>query len=249
MNHKRYFTAGSWDLRWTARILVAALLAAVSPLPLAAQDQTADNSEPTIEELYLQGNASFAALNALVLSNDTSSQLRAVRMLRSYADRGLADPDSPEYLEIAIGALQEGVTTISNNRSPLPDSYDPIVRMEAARALAVSHSPEAQTRLFEALENDPEPSVHAAVMRALGERGEDPDGTVSYRIARSMRTEALTRGDESKLYAGLVALESIVNVNGTDGLHELVRESVIEVANGGFSRRLREKAIEVLILM
>ena len=212
----------------------------------AAEDAAAEEETKTIEELYLESQASIAAVSSMVESYDRQSQAMGVRLLVRHAENGTIDTSSDEYVAIAAYALRGGVGRVANNRSRLPDSYHPIVRVDAARALGRSSNPEAQTVLITALREDPEPSVVGATMLALARRGQDEDGFVSYEIATSLQRELAVRQDGGMIYAGLQALEDIVKEVGHEDFHPEVRATVVEIATSGLNRAIREKAISVL---
>ena len=189
---------------------------------------------------------SLRSIESLVVSYDRAAQRMGIRALADRAENGQVDPDSDEYVEVASTALRSGVGNISNNPSLLPDSYHPLVRIEAAYALGQSSHPRAQTYLITTLRTDPEPSVQAATMLGLAEQGVDPDGRISYEIAAAIQKELKVRADEGMLFQGLLAIETLTETAGTDDLNSIVRETVVEIATSGLSRRVREKAITVL---
>jgi hypothetical protein len=90
----------------------------------------------SIEELFLSRPVTVSAAEAMIASNDRDTQLMALRMLVDSAKNGTVDAASADYVELMSSVLRQGVTTISRNGSLLPDSYHPLLRMEAARALA-----------------------------------------------------------------------------------------------------------------
>jgi len=206
-------------------------------------------AEKTIEELYLESDMSLRSIESMVISYDRDAQRMGIRALADRAENGQVDPDSDEYVAVASTALRSGVGNISNNASLLPDSYHPLVRIEAAYALGRSSHPRAQTYLITTLRSDPEPSVKAATMIGLAEQGVDPDGRISYEIAAAIQKELNIRADEGMLYQGLEALEGLAGITGTDDLDPIVRETIVEIATSGLSRRVREKAITVLNTM
>jgi hypothetical protein len=203
-------------------------------------------AEKTIEELYLESDLSIRSIESMVISYDRDAQRMGIRALADRAENGQVDPNSEEYVAVASTALRSGVGNISNNPSLLPDSYHPLVRIEAAYALGRSAHPRAQTYLITTLRTDPEPSVKAATMIGLAEQGVDPEGRISYEIAAAIQKELTVRADEGMLYQGLQAIEDLTATAGTDDLNPIVRETVIEIVTSGLSRRVREKAIMVL---
>jgi hypothetical protein len=213
-----------------------------------ADDQNADEdtAAKTIEELYLESDMSLRSIESMVVSYDRDAQRMGIRALTDRAENGQVDPDSDDYVAVASTALRSGVGNISNNASLLPDSYHPLVRIEAAYALGKSAHPRAQMRLITTLRTDPEPSVKAATMIGLADQGVDPEGRISYEIAAAIQKELTIRADEGMLYQGLQALEDLAAIAGTDDLDPIVRETVVEIATSGLSRRVREKAITVL---
>ena len=145
--------------------------------------------------------------------------------------------------------LRQGVTTISRNSSRLPDSYRPILRVEAAQALALSGNADAARYLVEAIRNDPEPSVQAAAMRALS-RSDGMDLSIaSLEIALALRKEVAVRGDEAMIVAGMESLRELASRGDPLAFDPLIRETAVAVAIGRFNRTVRESAINALMAM
>jgi plasmid stability protein len=219
-------------------------VAATSVLPLSGQEPT---EEPrSIEELYLESDVGIAVIRSQILSEDRGIQLLGLNVLQAQVERGSIDPDGEAYVELLETALAGGVMNLSNNRSLLPDGYDPEIRIVAARLLAESGRDEAVEILYDVLRFDPEPSVKAQAMYSLGAIGKDPDQTVSYLIARLISRESTRQADEAMVYAGLQSIQALVRVVGREALHPDVHDAVVGVAAGNYNRVVRTKAIELL---
>lgn len=225
------------------------LLAIMVLLTLKVTAQEEPAPVQSIEELYLSRPVTVSAAEAMIASNDRETQRMALRMLAESADKGTVDAESAEYVELMSRVLRQGVTTISRNGSRLPDSYHPLLRMEAARALARSNTPEAARHLTAAIRNDVEPRVVGEAMVALSTNDHVEPAIGSVEVAVALRREANLRGDEVTLLSGLNALQTLARRAGEDALDLMVRETVVSIAAGGYNRQIRQAAIGALAQM
>jgi hypothetical protein len=230
------------------RLSILALAIAMVASAVAVADSAA-SAPLTIEELYLESEISLEVIESQLATDSIQLQTLALAALEDQVLSGSVDPDSESYVEIVSTTVAQGVTIISNNRYRLPDSYHPRVRMQAARLLGYSSAPVAQNALLTVLKADPEPAVKAQAMHALAQIGTDPEQKVSFTIGKTLRHETLRMHDEALVYAALAAVQQIGSNVGMRTLHPLVRDSALKIVNGSFNRILREKAMQVLVLL
>lgn len=222
-------------------------------LPGARSAQSQEDAEPTeqrtIEELYLEANASVAVLSTQVRSGSLEQRLLAMEAISTRFGDGRLSAEEPEIIAALSVALLEGVTTLTNSGSRTPSNYYPTVRREAARLLGFSPAEEARDALMATLHHDPEPSVKAQAMISLGRIGRDPNGEVSYMFGRILAIEDLGQPDESLVLSGMLAIEMLALANGEDSVDELARQALVTVVDGNYPRVLRAKALDILSRM
>lgn len=216
--------------------------------PLFGQTASIADTSRSIEELYLQGAASIDSISAMITSTAFETQEAGMRSLLQAVADGRVDPRSAEYLRLLGFVLEQGVTTISRNWTNLPDSYHPTLRREAAVAIGAA-GPDAVPYLVRAIRNDPEPTVTAEAMRVLSGIPDIDTATASLEVALAIRREAMTRGDETMLVEGLIALEELSERTESGDLDNLVRETAVLVITQGYPGFIRDRAISALARM
>jgi hypothetical protein len=229
------------------KVLSAFFLSLLPLVPLFGQASPYESSL-SIEELYLQGPGSIVTMSALITSNDYEMQAAGIRSLRRAAEEGRVDPGSADYLRLMGFVLDQGVSTISRNWSHLPDSYHPMLRREAAGAIAAA-GPAAVGHLVRTIRNDPEPTVTAEAMLALSGIPDIDTAAASLEVAIALRREAMTRGDETMLVAGFTALGNLADRTESADLNDIVRETVVLVVSQGYPAAVRDRAISALARM
>lgn len=226
------------------RILFCLLAVAVVG---TAGAETVASAPLTIEELYLESEISLDVIESQLFTNSRELQRLALTALVDQVEAGTINPDADRYVDMVSTTMAQGVTIISNNRYRLPDSYHPEIRILSARLLGYSSHPDAQNALLTVVRADPEPTVRAEAVYALGRIGSDPEQKVSFTIGKALRSETRRMHDETFVFAALQAVQSLGNEVGMRNLHTLVRDSTIDIATGNFNQLLRDKAIEVLV--
>lgn len=217
----------------------------VSLFGVSADDSNDPAAVATIEDLYLQQLPSLESVGTLVRSDDYATQMIGVRVLRKGVETGVYDPDDPLFTDAAGAALSSGVSIISNNRSRLPDSYYPNVRIAGAKALALSRNKAARQHLLNALRNDPEPSVQSAVADALADRADGFDSLVAFTLSRALHANLHAQPDPAFLISGLNALDRVFSYHTNEAFDDAVVTTVYDIATSGLERSVRERAIAV----
>jgi hypothetical protein len=185
----------------------------------------------------------------MVVTNDRSTQMAGIRMLAQAAEDGAMNPDAEAYIEIAGHALRQGATEVSFTPGTVPNVYHPVIRVEAARALAAGSTQSARDLLVEAVRNDPEALVRAEAMLALAAQPRGNVNATLVEIADALRAEAAVGRDRYMLVSGLQAVEDLVPHADLKELDPMVRQTLVEIAASGLNRIVRETAVSALTSM
>lgn len=197
--------------------------AASAPAAIAELAMAGTAGEPALRELAReQGPGALLALEVLARRSDESARRHL---------RGLADSSDPEERAASVMGMM-----IDGDRDALLDAITwPIVKArQHAAALLGGLAPDGEVRdvLVEVSRSDPDASVRAAAVRALGsygglafdalrERLSDAAGTV-----RMAAVEALIRADSERARAALGTLfETPTSVQGIEAARLLVGPS------------------------
>lgn len=239
-------------------VVVFAACAAITPSLLSAQQVavgTLPNSGdlPTIDELYLQaeGTVSIEALRAQLLTNDRTHQLLALTAIEYQLQNGGVEREHPLLFDAVRFALEEGSYNLAyrGNGHRVLNDYHPLVRYKAARIMGMIGTQDARTQLVQTVTIDPDASVRARALYSLADIAQDPDGSVTFAIAKMLRSEHLTRHNQNVIHAALDAIESINRVPG-NVVHNLALDVILDVAVGNpHTRAVRGKALQVLSAM
>ncbi len=248
------------QLKMTKKFAVAvfAACAAVAPAFLSAQEVAVGTlpnpaALPTIDELYLQTESSISirALRGQLLTNNRTHQLLALKTIESQLQNGWTERESPMLFEAVSFALQEGAYNLAfqGNGYRVLHDYHPEVRYRAARIMGMIGTPEARTQLVQTITIDPDASVRARALYSLADIAQDPDGSVTFAIAKMLRSEHLTRHNQNTILAALEAINSINRERG-NVVHDLALDVILDVAVGNpHTRAVRGRAMEVLSAM
>lgn len=229
------------------RTLSIVLVSIVLVLSLFGQESL-EEADMSIEQLYLRGPASIESMATMITSNEYEMQQAGMRALRRAVTDGRVDPRTTEYIHLMGFVLEQGVTTISKNWSNLPDSYHPTLRREAAGAIAEA-GPDSVEYLVRAIRNDPEPTVAAEAMLALSQIPDIDTATASLEVALAIRREANTRRDETMLVAGFEALGNLAERTTSTDLDDVVRETTLLVITQGHRAVVTDRAVYALSQM
>ena len=245
--------------RRSTDITVTLVLAALLLLPVYGFAQTVESDTQgsrdlsrlqTIDELYLESQISVQILKAQIMSDSLEHQLLGLAAMEDQLAAGTLDPHNREAFDALTHVLEQGVFSVARSGNQVPYDYNPIVRHKAARIMGLVGTEEARKKLVQTVELDPDASVRTQALYALADIGEDPDGSVTFAIARMLRSENLRQTpNDNAVFAALVAVERI-NGNADSTMHSMVVDVLVDVAVGrGFNRLIRSKALQVLSLM
>ena len=223
------------------KIRAAALFLAVIMVPLTAQEQ----SEATIEELYLQSAIKTQIIKAEAASPDRDMKMVALTDIREMVAEGSAS-DNPEILEVLGDLAGEGVTNIVREQGLVINDF-PEVRREAAKILGEMGTPEAARELNTILLTDPEPMVMSEAILAISNISVDDTNARNRSMAAAIYRQTAVNKDNNFAYTYLQAVENVASREG--GINDpMIFEEVSKIADArqGYNRVVRERAFRLL---
>lgn len=223
------------------KIRAAALFLAVIMVPLTAQEQ----SEATIEELYLQSAIKTQIIKAEAASPDRDMKMVALTDIRDMVADGSAG-DNPEILEVLGDLAGEGVTNIVREQGLVINDF-PEVRREAAKILGEMGTPEAARELNTILLTDPEPMVMSEAILAISNISVDDTNARNRSMAAAIYRQTAVNKDNNFAYTYLQAVENVASREG--GINDpMIFEEVAKIADArqGYNRVVRERAFRLL---
>lgn len=223
------------------KIRAAALFLAVIMVPLTAQEQ----SEATIEELYLQSAIKTQIIRAEAASPDRDMKMVALTDIREMVAEGSAR-DNPEIMEVLGDLAGEGVTNIVREQGLVINDF-PEVRREAAKILGEMGTPEAARELNTILLTDPEPMVMSEAILAISNISVDDTNARNRSMAAAIYRQTAVNKDNNFAYTYLQAVENVASREG--GINDpMIFEEVAKIADArqGYNRVVRERAFRLL---
>ena len=210
-------------------------------VPLTAQEQ----SEATIEELYLQSAIKTQIIKAEAASPDRDMKMVALTDIREMVAEGSAS-DNPEILEVLGDLAGEGVTNIVREQGLVINDF-PEVRREAAKILGEMGTPEAARELNTILLTDPEPMVMSEAILAISNISVDDTNARNRSMAAAIYRQTAVNKDNNFAYTYLQAVENVASREG--GINDpMIFEEVAKIADArqGYNRVVRERAFRLL---
>lgn len=226
-------------------VLIAILALA---LPVAAQESPdgTGSGAVSVEELYLDSSVSIGTLATQIRTGSRETRLLAIHAIEAQLNEGVIDPADPTVFEALAPAVDEGVLTINHSVQRSFHIYNPFVRREAVRVMALLGTDEAQARLLTVAINDPEDQVRAEALRGIASIARDPDGQVSRNVARIILRERAEIPHQELVLAAVVALDALSD-NEANIFHPTAEETLVDVASDGrFIQLVRDRAILAL---
>ena len=223
------------------KIRAAYLLLVAIVFPLAAQEE----SEATIEELYLQSAVKTQIIKTEAESPDRDMKMVALTDIRQMIDDGSAS-GNPEIVKVLGKLAGEGVTNVVRERGHVINDF-PEVRREAARILGEMGTPEAARELNTILLTDPEPMVMSEAILAISNIQVDDTNSRNRSMAAAIYRQTAVNKDNNFAYTYLQAVENIANRES--GISDpMIFEEVAKIADArqGYNRVVRERAYKLL---
>ena len=223
------------------KIRAAYLLLVAIVFPLAAQEE----SEATIEELYLQSAIKTQIIKTEAESPDRDMKMVALTDIRQMIDDGSAN-GNPEIVKVLGKLAGEGVTNVVREQGHVINDF-PEVRREAARILGEMGTPEAARELNTILLTDPEPMVMSEAIMAISNIQVDDTNSRNRSMAAAIYRQTAVNKDNNFAYTYLQAVENIATREG--GISDpMIFEEVAKIADArqGYNRVVRERAYKLL---
>lgn len=218
--------------------LVLVMLALVLPL-------TAQESEQTIEELYLQSAIKTQIIKAEAASPDREMKMIALQDISRMVDEGTA-ADNAEIMEVLGDLGGEGVTNVVREQGHVLNDF-PDVRREAARVLGELGTEEAARELNSMLLTDPEPMVMSEAILAISTIDVEDKQSRNRSMAAAIYRQTAINKDNNFAYTFLQSVENVATREG--GISDpMIFEEVAKIADArqGYNRVVRDRAFQLL---
>lgn len=222
------------------RSISLVLVMVLAVLPLAAQD-----SEQTIEELYLQSAIKVQIIKAEAESPDRDMKLIAIQDIQGMVEDGTA-ADNPEIIAVLGQLAGEGVTYVVREQGHVQNDF-PDVRMQAARVLGELGTEEAAQELNTILLTDPEPMVMSEAILAISNIDVEDKQARNRSMAAAIYRQTAVNKDNNFAYTFLESVENVARREG--GISDpMIFEEVAKIADArqGYNRVVRERAFQLL---
>ncbi len=209
-------------------------------LPISAQE-----SEQTIEELYLQSAIKTQIIKAEAASPDRDMKMIALTDIAQMVEDGTA-ADNPEILEILGDLAGQGVTYIVREQGHVLNDF-PDVRREAARVLGSLGTEEAARELNTILLTDPEPMVMSEAILAISTIEVENKQARNRSMAAAIYRQTAVNKDNNFAYTFLQSVENVATREG--GISDpMIFEEVAKIADSrqGYNRAVRDRAFQLL---
>ncbi len=217
-------------------------------LVLAALPLMADDSEQTIEELYLKTAIKTQVIKVEAASPDRDMKMIALTDIGKMVEDGSAS-DNPEIVAILGDLSGEGVTTVVREKGLIKNDF-PEVRREAARLLGEVGTEEAAEELSTILLTDPEPMVMSEAILAISNIEVEDTQSRNRAMAAAIYRQTAINKDNNFAYTFLQAVENVATREGNIE-DSMVFEEIAKIADSrqGYNRIVRERALELLKAM
>ncbi len=228
------------SLKMKTRSTILVLILILAALPTMAQE-----SEQTIEELYLQSAIKTQIIKAEAESADRDMKLIAVSDIRRMVEDGSA-AENPEIVRVLGKLAGEGVTHVVREQGHVQNDF-PDVRMQAARVLGEMGTEEAARELNTILLTDPEPMVMSEAILAISKIEVEDKQSRNRSMAASIYRQTAVNKDNNFAFTFLEAVEQVAEREG--GISDpMLFEEIAKIADAtqGYNRRVRDRAFQLL---
>jgi HEAT repeat protein len=228
------------ELHMKIRAISLVLVTLALILPISAQE-----SEQTIEELYLQSAIKTQIIKAEATSPDRDMKMIALTDIAQMVEDGTA-ADNPEILAILGDLAGQGVTKIVRERGHVLNDF-PDVRREAARVLGNLGTEEAARELNTILLTDPEPMVMSEAILAISTIEVEDKQARNRSMAVAIYRQTAINKDNNFAYTFLQSLETVAMREGGIS-NPMIFEEVAKLADSrqGYNKVVRERAFQLL---
>jgi hypothetical protein len=228
------------ELHMKIRTISFVLVILLIGLPLTAQE-----SEQTIEELYLQSAIKTQIIKAEAASPDRDMKMIALTDIAQMIEDGSA-ADNPEVVKLLGDLGGEGVTNVVREQGHVLNDF-PEVRREAARILGELGTEEAARELNTMLLTDPEPMVMSEAILAISNIEVENKESRNRSMAAAIYRQTAINKDNNFAYTFLQSIENVVRREGSIS-DPMVFEEIAKIADArqGYNRVVRERAFKLL---
>jgi len=216
------------------------LILSMLSIPLTAQE-----SEQTIEELYLQSAIKTQIIKAEASSPDRDMKMIALSDIAQMVEDGTA-ADNPEIVALLGDLGGEGVTNVVREQGHVLNDF-PDVRREAARILGQLGTEEAARELNSMLLTDPEPMVMSEAILAISNIEVEDKNSRNRSMAAAIYRQTAVNKDNNFAYTFLQSVENVASREG--GITDpMIFEEIAKIADArqGYNRVVRERAFKLL---
>jgi HEAT repeat protein len=233
----------------------AVMLLVPAPAVSAQEDEDAP-SEATGDWIRLEsaraGRSTAEQAEIRIIYAQATSRLPALQRTALERIRGLVEENAPvsrfpEVVEvISFIALEPHKRRTAGGGEPPPREWSQApVRIEAVDLLGRIGGREAYEIIVEVLRREEDPSVSSAALGALVRAGVRPGPEVPEVIARRMQSQSADAASQ------LAAVRTVARLHARYGFMDqpVLFEAVFDVAQGPYSRRVRDEAFELIELL
>ena len=209
-------------------------------MPLLAQE-----SEQTIEELYLQSAIKTQIIKTEAESPDRDMKMIALSDIAEMVEDGSA-ADNPEIISMLGSLGGEGVTNVVREQGHVLNDF-PDVRREAARILGEIGTEEAARELNSILLTDPEPMVMSEAILAISTIEVEDTQARNRSMASAIYRQTAVNKDNNFAYTFLQSVENVASREG--GINDpMIFEEIAKIADArqGYNKVVRERAFKLL---
>lgn len=199
--------------------------------------------ELTVEELYLR-QIEFQILKEKAFSGDREMKDLVLDDIEEMVEENSVDEENIEIQFILEYLGMEGTTNTVLEGRRLINNF-PEIRRRAAELLGKIGGEHATDALMTMVLRDDETMVKAEAAYALGEIGVNVKNEVVQALVHSLDQQNFTNPDNNFAYAVVLAIDKIAKKNnGIDDPNAF--RILVQVAQGGYVRTVRAKALQVL---
>jgi len=210
---------------------------------LLCQSLAAQETEHTIEEMYLQGDIRTMMVRAEAESSDRDLKMSALEEIADMVEDGSAADNAP-IVDILSYLAAESVSNIAREQGRVLNDY-PEVRRESVRLLGLIGTDRAVHELEKVLLRDPEPMVTSEAILAIASIDIENRALRDRLIFEAIHRQ--TAQDNLLASTFLRSVEMIVQRDGNEISPSILAE-VVRIAEGhsGYNRAVRKQASGLL---
>ena len=221
------------------------VISLVVGLLLLCQLLAAQETELTIEELYLQGDIKTMMVKVEAESSDRDFKMSALEKIASMVEDE-STSDNAQVVSILAYLAGESVSNVARERGYVLNDY-PEVRRESVRLLGLIGSERAIYELRRVLLNDPEPMVTTEAILAIASIDIEDRVLRDQLISKAIQRQTALAKDNLFASTFLRSVEMIAQRAG-DKISPSIFAEVVRIAEArsGYNQAVRKQASELL---